>query len=151
MLDRIARSDAHFKHQQRDEPDLMPKEKLEITSDILKMNEPALWTVCYDLLRCYLKAGGEYFSEDEMKWRDPWLYNQMVGQYLTEEDIQDKVDKSDLRFSSVLLKHMDQLRENAWYEILKQKEEGQTEEEEESEEEEEKGFTCLIIYLLFLN
>ena len=166
MLDRISRSDAHFKHQQRDEPDLEVNEKYKIASDILKSNMPLFlsrfgsYLLPEDLtyfadhrntyeVDFYLKEiekqhdkilnrklvnnrryaamqelmdGGEYFSEDEMKWRDPWLYFQMIGQYMTDEDIQAKVDKADLRFSSVLLQHMDQLRENAWYEVLKQKE-----------------------------
>ncbi|KAK3093181.1 hypothetical protein FSP39_012307 [Pinctada imbricata] len=62
-----------------------------------------------------LIAQGEYFSEEEMKYRDPFLYHNLIGQYLTDDEVQERVDKSDLRFSTILLKHMDQLDENALY------------------------------------
>lgn len=69
-----------------------------------------------------LISQGEYFSEDEMKFREPYVYEQMVGQYLTQEEIQGKVDKSDLTFSSILLKHIDQLDENVRFGEAKDKE-----------------------------
>ncbi|KAK3597659.1 hypothetical protein CHS0354_040029 [Potamilus streckersoni] len=84
-----------------------------------------------------LTLQGEYFSEEEMKYRDPYLYEHMVGQYLTDQEIRQTIDKSDLRFSSILLKHIDQQVENAVYEYSKNNEEGQEEETEESEEDEE--------------
>ncbi|KAL3873986.1 hypothetical protein ACJMK2_037060 [Sinanodonta woodiana] len=82
-----------------------------------------------------LTLQGEYFSDEEMKYRDPYLYEHMVGQYLTDQDIKQTIDKSDLRFSSILLKHIDQQVENAVYEYTKSNEEGQQEETEESEED----------------
>lgn len=80
---------------------------------------------------------GEYFSEDSMKHRDPYLYDQLIGQYLTEEEINGQVDKSDLRFSTILLKHMDQLEENQVFKLQKDTEEGQFEEEDEDSDEDE--------------
>lgn len=62
-----------------------------------------------------LISEGEYFSEEEMKFREPYLYEQFIGQYLTDDEIQAKVDKTDLTFSNILLKHIDQLDENARY------------------------------------
>ena len=45
-----------------------------------------------------------------------------VGQYLTEEEIQAQVDKSDLKFSTILIRHMDILDENARFARDKDKE-----------------------------
>ncbi|KAK7504286.1 hypothetical protein BaRGS_00004590 [Batillaria attramentaria] len=88
-----------------------------------------------------LEAGGEYFSEDEMKHREPLLYEQMVGQYLTEEEQQQKaddaLDPSDCRLSTILLKHMENVQEKSLYKQQKDKEECQEEESEESSEEDE--------------
>ncbi|XP_060071957.1 coiled-coil domain-containing protein 97-like [Ylistrum balloti] len=80
---------------------------------------------------------GEYFSEDSMKHRDPYLYEQLIGQYLTDEEVQGQVDKSDLRFSTILLKHMDQLEENEVFKLQKDTEDSQFEEEDEDSDEEE--------------
>lgn len=81
-----------------------------------------------------LMMQGDYFSDDEMKFRDPYLYDQMVGQYLTDDEIRAKVDKSDLTFSSILIKHMDIIDENKRFQEDKDMEEGQEEEEEDEEE-----------------
>lgn len=86
-----------------------------------------------------LLSEGEYFSEDEMKYRDPFLYEQLVGQYLTDDEIHGRVDKSDLRFSTILFKHIDILQENKTYQDQKDREEGQMEEEEETEDESEES------------
>ena len=69
-----------------------------------------------------LSDKGSYFSDEEMKHRDPLLYEQMVGQYLTEEDVQPAIDKSDLRFSTILDAHMDVLHDNIVYSIQKEME-----------------------------
>lgn len=84
-----------------------------------------------------LLSDGEYFSEDEMKYRDPFLYEQMVGQYLTDDSLGAKVDKTDLRFSTILLKHIDIIQEHSVYDQQKETEEGQTEENESDDEESE--------------
>ncbi|XP_076464129.1 coiled-coil domain-containing protein 97-like [Babylonia areolata] len=88
-----------------------------------------------------LEEGGVYFSEDEMKRREPLLYQQMIGRFMTEEEHQQKeaeaIDRSDLRFSTILLNHMDIVQERALYKHQKEEEECQEEEEEDSDEEEE--------------
>ncbi|XP_045187458.2 coiled-coil domain-containing protein 97-like [Mercenaria mercenaria] len=184
MLARVALSDAHFKHQQRGEPDLNLEQKIEIAQNVLDSNKATFIAKFWKYLELedleyfqdsrdvyevdfYMKqvmknknrsvqknivknrryeamkeliSEGEYFSDEEMKFREPYLYEQMIGQYLTQEEIQGKVDKSDLTFSSILLKHIDQLDENVRFGQAKDKEEGQEEEEEESDEEEEMEF-----------
>ena len=165
MLNRVAYSGAHFKHQQRDEPDLTHIQKLEIANDILSKNPATFLSrfgkylaeedlLCFDgqcgdyMIDYQLKEirkhlvdknnqikvrnrryeamkkmmlSGDYFSEDEMKWRNPLLYEQMVGQHLTDDDIQAKIDKSDLSFSSILLNHIAVQHTNALYEHQKDK------------------------------
>jgi hypothetical protein len=166
MLVRVARSDAHFKHQQLGESDLTTAEKLQIAEDQLNKGDKTFlqrfWQYLYpeDLdyfskskndyeVKFYLEeikkncnasfctnvvknrryeamkkleSDGEYFSEEEMKFRDPYLYEQLIGQFITEEEAQQMIDKSDLRFSTILLKHMDQLDENEQYRKEKEKE-----------------------------
>lgn len=122
MILRLVKTDAHFRHQQRGEPDLTQEEKVGIAGDILSKN-PALFlerfsqylTIedvgCFEdhrgnylvdfyvveiSKRCAdsrqnvvknrryqalqkLMDEGEYFSENEMKWREPLLYEQMVS------------------------------------------------------------------------
>ncbi|KAH9519593.1 Coiled-coil domain-containing protein 97 [Bulinus truncatus] len=182
MIIRLTKSDAHFKHQQRGEPDLTIEEKSNIALDIFKKN-PALFLerfsqfLALEDLDCFkefrgdyqvdfyiheiskrcadtnkniiknrryqalqiLMEGGEYFSEDEMKWRDPLLFEQMIGQYeddsVKEEKIEQEVDKSDLRFSTILLKHMDNQTNKQYFELLKEKEEEQEEESDEDSDE----------------
>lgn len=156
MLARVAVSDAHFKHQQRGEPELTLEDKIEIAQSIFDKSKANFLSRFWNYLELedievfknsmdgyevdfYVKqimksknkvfqqnrvknrryeamkeliSEGEYFSEEEMKYREPYLYEQFVGQYLTQEEIQAKVDKSDLTFSNILLKHIDQLDEN---------------------------------------
>lgn len=73
-----------------------------------------------------LEIAGEYFSESEMKSREPLLYDQMVGQFLTEEEQQQKeaasIDRSDLRFSTILMHHMERLQEQSLYSQQKEEE-----------------------------
>lgn len=166
ILQRISRSDAFFKHQQRNDPDLTESEKYKIAEDILSKSKSLFlerfwkhleledisyfkafsneYTVDFylkeiqksktsncDLNRIknrrykamqQLLSEGEYFSEDEMKYRDPFLYEQMVGQYLTDDELGEKVDKTDLRFSTILLKHIDIIQEHSVYDQQKETE-----------------------------
>ena len=71
-----------------------------------------------------LQSGGEYFSDEQIKARDPLLYEQMVGQYLTGEDAEAAIDRSDLRLSNILVKHMDIIQNNTIYNIQKEYEVG---------------------------
>jgi len=70
-----------------------------------------------------LEARGEYFSDEEMKQRDPLLYEDMIGQYLTEDDAKAMVvvDESlkDHALSEVLLQHIQVMQNNELYERLK--------------------------------
>ncbi|GFR96784.1 coiled-coil domain-containing protein 97-like [Elysia marginata] len=184
MIRRLVQTDAHFKHQQRGEPDLTPEEKSNIALDILDKN-PVLFLERFSKfmtsedveffedqkndygvsfyieeikLRCKdtkhnlvknrryqalqeLVEQGEYFSEEEMRWRDPLLFDQMIGQYIGESEKEDiaeaEIDRSDLRFSTILLKHMDIQASKQHYEALKDREEEQLEESDDDSSEEE--------------
>ena len=70
-----------------------------------------------------LEACGEYFSDEEMKRRDPLLYEDMIGQYLTDDDAKAMlaVDEGmkDHALSEVLLQHIQAIQNNELYERLK--------------------------------
>lgn len=81
----------------------------------------------------------DYFTEDEMKKRNPLLYERLIGRYLTEEEkaVKDRVDMSNCSLSKIILEHLDLNRERD----LKKKqrdeeEEANMEEFEESDESE---------------
>ncbi|XP_055916536.1 coiled-coil domain-containing protein 97 [Eupeodes corollae] len=85
----------------------------------------------------------EYFSETEMMKREPHLYHELVGQYLSEEERtqRDTYDVRNTTFSGILLNKMD--RDNA-EEILQKQQEDQDDDEdtpqsrnESSDEEDE--------------
>ena len=167
MLNRIARSEAHFKHQQRGEPDLKEDEKLDIAEKVLD-NNPVTFLLRFgnhlaeeDLhfftnlqgsyeVDFYIKeirrqldvrknkqkirnrryeamqklmVQGSYFSDTEMKGRDPLLYEQMIGQYLTQEEQQrDSVDPSEMRLSSMLMQFMEMKQNNAIRDLQQERE-----------------------------
>ena len=166
MLERVANSDGHFKHQQIGDPDLSPSEKTKIATDLLD-TKPAVFLTRFgkyleteDLVnfqslsedymikfhleeirkrlnvhknqtvvrnRRYeamkrLVAEGEYFGDEELKHRDPLLYEQMVGQHLNDEEISAQVNKSDLRFSTILLRNLDMYQNNDLYKTQVDKE-----------------------------
>ena len=122
MIRRLISTDAHFKHQQRGEPDLTPEEKSNIALGILEKSSvlflerfskflttedveffedqrqdygvsfyiAEIKQRCKDTKHNVVKnrryqalqelvEQGEYFSEEEMKWRDPLLFDQMVN------------------------------------------------------------------------
>jgi len=70
-----------------------------------------------------LEALGEYFSDEDMKRRDPLLYEDMVGQHLTEDDVQTMLaadkDMKDHALSEVLIRHIQVMQNNELYERLK--------------------------------
>lgn len=70
-----------------------------------------------------LEALGEYFSDEEMKQRDPLLYEEMIGKYLTDDDVKAMVapnaDAKDHALSDVLMKHIQVMQNNELYERLK--------------------------------
>ena len=159
VLDAVAKSDAHFRHQQRGEPDLTFDEKWEIAAELLdrkpaiflsrfgkhissenaayfeplkhdyvidfhlkeieklhndKKNRTVVRNRRYEAMK-KLVEGGDYFSDETMKHRDPLLYEQMVGQYLTEDEVAASIDKSDLTFSSILMSHIQMQYDNVLY------------------------------------
>ena len=127
MLARVAVSDAHFKHQQRGDPDLTMEDKIEVAQKILDENKVTFLSrfsnyievedleYFKDFRNIYeidfyckqveksksesyhrnrvknrryeamkkLTSEGEYFSEEEMKFREPYLYDQMIGELET--------------------------------------------------------------------
>ena len=161
MLDRVAGSSAHFRHQQRGEPDLTRAEKLGIATDMFT-SKPAAFLARFgkQLAECdlpvfdamkgdyvidfhlneiakYLNDGknslttrnrrfeamkklvqeGEYFGEDEMKERNPLQYEQMIGKYLTDDEIAIRVDRSDDSFSNLLLNQIQMQQLKCVYDV----------------------------------
>ncbi|XP_014670890.1 PREDICTED: coiled-coil domain-containing protein 97-like, partial [Priapulus caudatus] len=82
-----------------------------------------------------------YFSDDSMMQRNPLMYQQMVGQYLTEEERNEQIKarqrELDGRISNVLMNCIDNeaMQRTKDYEL--DLEEGAMEEEEDDEEEED--------------
>jgi hypothetical protein len=65
-----------------------------------------------------LEIGGEYFSDEEMKIRDPLLYEEMIGQFLTDDEtvsLAQKGASSDVQLSQLLLKHLQVMQNNELY------------------------------------
>ncbi|KAK2175416.1 hypothetical protein NP493_734g02081 [Ridgeia piscesae] len=87
-----------------------------------------------------LVEGGDYFSDETMKHRDPLLYEQMVGQYLTEDEVAASIDKSDLTFSSILMSHIQMQYDNVLYNRQRDIEEGQMEESEDDDSDLDEDF-----------
>ena len=171
MLKRLSHSSAHFKHQQRNEPDLTPQEKYEIARSVYEKS-PALFlsrfkkhltcddVYCfeeyigdyeidfhlkeiqrisspsytrnkvknrrYKALMQMMSLGDEYFTEEAMKARDPLLYEEMIGRYLTKEERSSKaaeiMGNNEFVLSDFLMKHIAQIQENNLYYNLKDKE-----------------------------
>ena len=159
MLECVAKSDGHFKHQQRGDPDLTYEDKLQIARDLLNQN-PCTFLSRYSKYvtrdhtayfegmhsdytidfyineiqkrqddtksktktrnRRYeamkeLVEKGEYFSDRELKSRDPLLYEQMVGHYLTYDEQQKQVEENDGSIASVLMQHIESIHNNELY------------------------------------
>ena len=53
----------------------------------------------------HLLEEGSFFSEEAMKERCPWLYDQFVGQYLTDREIAAQVRAMTQSWSDQLLAH----------------------------------------------
>ena len=165
MLQRVAQSDAHFKHQQRGEPDLSQDEKMEIAKNILKKNPVtflerfgkhlaeedleyfAPFKDQYEVkfymkeIRKYLDDAKnkqkirnrryeamkklmvetDYFGDEEMKARNPFLYDQLVGQHLSGEEIQEQSDKANT-LSAMFMQQLDGMKNTALYNYMKDRE-----------------------------
>ncbi|OBS82451.1 hypothetical protein A6R68_23558 [Neotoma lepida] len=99
---------------------------------------------------CLFRTGGEYFSDEQMRFRAPLLYEQYIGQYLTQEELNARTPApqaprpgspstpayplSDLLFQSYQERELQQ-------KLLRQQEEEEAcfEEEEDSDEEDQKS------------
>ncbi|KAJ6663493.1 hypothetical protein lerEdw1_009572 [Lerista edwardsae] len=89
-----------------------------------------------------LIRGGEYFSDEQMRCRDPLLYEQYIGQYLSDEELQAlgscKLEAS-CPLSGVLLDSYQEQVIQRRLQIQQEQEEACGEEEEEEEEEDGAG------------
>ncbi|KAM4642211.1 coiled-coil domain-containing protein 97 [Discoglossus pictus] len=87
-----------------------------------------------------LITAGEYFSDEQMRERDPLMYEQYVGQYQSEEEImsQNSKDLSEAKsLSDVLLNSCQEQNLQRRLEAQREMEDNCMEEEEEEDEEEE--------------
>ncbi len=82
----------------------------------------------------------QYFSEEEMRHRNPLLYEHYIGQYLTEEEREAlDMDKSDMTLSGHILHKMETDRRRELLRFQRQREAEQVEESDSNSDEEEGG------------
>ena len=75
----------------------------------------------------------DYFSEEEMRQRNPLLFNYYIGQYLSEEELADlDTTTSDMALSAHIMRRM---RQDERRERLERQTEREREQEEEEDEE----------------
>ena len=104
----------------------------------------------FQYLKELMDEGSSYFSEEEMRDRNPLLYEHYIGQYLSEEErlLLDGSDSSDMTLSGMIMKRMELDRRSELLSRQQKAEAGQivesdssnssvAEEEEQEEEEEE--------------
>uniref|UniRef100_A0A8C6Y323 Coiled-coil domain containing 97 n=1 Tax=Naja naja TaxID=35670 RepID=A0A8C6Y323_NAJNA len=86
-------------------------------------------------------AGGEYFSDEQMRGRDPLLYEQYIGQYLSDEELQElghcKLEAS-CSLSGILLDSYQEKVIQQRLLIQQEQEEACQEEEEEDSDQDSK-------------
>ncbi|XP_069063633.1 coiled-coil domain-containing protein 97 isoform X2 [Pleurodeles waltl] len=145
MLGVIASSKLQIRSQQKDEPDFTQEQKLRILLEMYK-SKPVVFLerfrkvlkeehlACFDHL-----AGGDYFSDEQMRLRDPLMYEHYVGQYLTEEEIlfiNSKEMAEANCLSEVMMNSFDeQILQRRLHRQQEQEDACMEEEEEDSEEE----------------
>ncbi|KAI5711155.1 hypothetical protein M8J75_014631 [Diaphorina citri] len=80
-----------------------------------KLNEKLVRNRRFEAMNQLIKEGS-YFSESEMKSRNPLLYEHLIGQYLTPEEREDmdRVDTSNITFVNLLLKQIDKDNEESF-------------------------------------
>lgn len=95
----------------------------------------------YEALR-RLESDSNYFSDDEMRQRCPFLYEQYIGQYMTKEEKFEQAEakmKSEFKMSSFIFEQIDR----DWLEKKemdeREQEEGMEEEEDDDDEEQDEG------------
>jgi len=89
----------------------------------------------FQAMQKMISAGDEHFSEDSMRQRNPLLYDQLVGQFLTAEEksLADRPDMTNCSLANIIMEHMDIDRERN----LKKRLEGNEEEEFDTDSEDE--------------
>nr|XP_028598022.1 coiled-coil domain-containing protein 97 [Podarcis muralis] len=89
-----------------------------------------------------LIQGGEYFSDEQMRSREPLLYEQYIGQYLSDEEMQalgsSKLEAS-CSLSGVLLDSYQEQVIQRRLQVQQEQEEACEEEEEEDSDDEDKA------------
>ncbi|XP_013191144.2 coiled-coil domain-containing protein 97 [Amyelois transitella] len=79
-----------------------------------------------------MQSETDYFSEKQMMYRNPLLYEQLVGQYLSDEEIRERdgVDNENLTFLSMILETVDrnEMRETKNVQMLEENYKEQSEE-----------------------
>lgn len=89
-------------------------------------------------------AGGEYFSDEQMRSRDPLLYEQYIGQYLDDDEIQAlggcKLETS-CSLSGVLLDTYQEQIIQRRLQIQQEEEEACQQEEEEDDGDDPAGWS----------
>nr|XP_020666522.1 coiled-coil domain-containing protein 97 isoform X1 [Pogona vitticeps] len=83
---------------------------------------------------------GEYFSDEQMRSRDPLLYEQYIGQYLSEEELQalgSCKEEASLSLSGVLLDSYQEQVIQRRLQVQREQEEAAEEEEEDDEDEDD--------------
>ncbi|RXM97912.1 Coiled-coil domain-containing protein 97 [Acipenser ruthenus] len=188
MLERIARSGAPVKSQQKGEPDLTLAQKQAVLGGLYQ-SKPLVFLerfraqirsedlpcfqhlaggyeaefYCREIRRAgaagkrsgltrirnkryaalqKLIQGGEYFSEDCMRSRDPLLYEQCIGQYLTDEEVLERGSRAGSEPGSLADLLLSSYQEGLIQRRLERQQEREAgaEEEEDEDEEEEEGF-----------
>uniref|UniRef100_UPI00398E6EA1 coiled-coil domain-containing protein 97 n=1 Tax=Pristiophorus japonicus TaxID=55135 RepID=UPI00398E6EA1 len=180
----IASSKAQIKSQQKDEPDLVYDQKLDIVKDLF-WRKPVVFLerfhkiikeehlVCFNHLAgdyevtFYCKEirkssrkktartnvrnkryaalqqlikDGEYFSDEQMRTRDPLLYEQYIRQYMTEEELLAQSSKNlgnAMCLSDLLMSTYQEKMVQERLQWQQEREDACVEEEEDDEEEED--------------
>lgn len=183
MLERIARSGAPVKSQQKGEPDLTLAQKQAVLGGLYQ-SKPLVFLerfraqirsedlpcfqhlaggyeaefYCREIRRAgaagkrsgltrirnkryaalqKLIQGGEYFSEDCMRSRDPLLYEQCIGQYLTDEEVLERGSRAGSEPGSLADLLLSSYQEGLIQRRLERQQEREAGAEEEEDEEEE--------------
>jgi len=89
----------------------------------------------FQAMQKMISAGDEHFSEESMRQRNPLLYGQLIGQFLTDEErsLADRPDMTNCSLANIIMEHMDIDRERN----LKKRLQGNEEEEFDTDSEDE--------------
>ncbi|XP_059471378.1 coiled-coil domain-containing protein 97 [Neocloeon triangulifer] len=92
----------------------------------------------YAALKKLVKEGS-YFSETEMKSRNPLLYDQLVGQHMTEDETyeRDRANFQNMTLATFLMARFDKEAEANLHQFQQDREEAAMEESDEDSDEEE--------------